>query len=315
MVSIGFAPLAARAGAALLLLGLAACGGASSEDGSAATANDALVDPAPEGTGALGDMTLGNPESGVTLIEYASYTCPACKSFHDAFFKEIKTRYIDTGKINFIFREFPTGPVDRSAAASLLARCAADKNGTDAYFLVQEALFATQEQWSRESDWQAQLMSIAAQARIDETAFFECVQRQDLADLINQNVTNARNTYNVSGTPTIILNGETLRLTSAADLYAAIDAAIAETTVETDAETDAVTDAETVAESAGALVEDVADAAGDEGTEDIAEGAIDAVIEETAEEATNEAIDETIDDTVDDTIDDIVDGAIEKAAE
>ena len=76
--------------------------------------------------GPLPDMDLGKPDAPVTIIEYASMTCPHCAHFNEAIFPELKKRLIDTGKVHFIFREFPLDPL--AAAASALARCARKEN-------------------------------------------------------------------------------------------------------------------------------------------------------------------------------------------
>src|SRR5262245_3685832 len=84
--------------------------------------------------GPLGDMELGNPNAPVTIVEYASMTCPHCAHFHEAVYPELKKKYIDTGKVRFIFREFPLDPL--AAGASAIARCA----GKDKFFPLIEAL-------------------------------------------------------------------------------------------------------------------------------------------------------------------------------
>ena len=70
----------------------------------------------------LGDRSLGKDDAPVTIVEYASMTCPHCAHFHETAYPELKKRYIDTGKVRFIFREFPLDPL--AAGASMLARCA-----------------------------------------------------------------------------------------------------------------------------------------------------------------------------------------------
>ena len=102
-----------------------------------AVGNDELMKPNP-----LGEMVLGDPTAPVTIIEYASMTCPHCAHFSTTTFPELKKRYIDTGKVRFIFREFP---LDQLAAAGfILARCA----GPDKYFPKIETLFAPQRDWA-----------------------------------------------------------------------------------------------------------------------------------------------------------------------
>ena len=91
--------------------------------------------------GELGDMALGSKDAPVTIIEYASMTCPHCAAFTKDVFPQIKTNYIDTGKVRFIFREFPLDQV--ALAASALARCVA-KDDAPKYFAIVDILFKQQ---------------------------------------------------------------------------------------------------------------------------------------------------------------------------
>ena len=104
----------------------------------AANAAD-LATPSP-----LGDMTLGQANAAVTIVEYASMTCPHCAHFHEAVYPTLKKEYIDTGKVKFIFREFPLDI--KAAAGSMLARCVG-KDDPNKYFAVVDILFKTQESW------------------------------------------------------------------------------------------------------------------------------------------------------------------------
>lgn len=194
--------------AAPLLL-IAACGGAKSEekalDAPKPAATAALVGPAAPGEK---DMVLGSPDAPITLIEYASVTCPACAAWHQEVLPEMKSKYIDTGKVRLVFREFPTPPVPMSYIGSLLGRCAAEKANTDAYFLVIATLMKTQRTWIQGEDPKAELMKIAAQAGMDEAQFDACLKRQDLVDVISANVDAGADTFKISRTPSFVINGE-----------------------------------------------------------------------------------------------------------
>jgi protein-disulfide isomerase len=214
-----------RAALAALPLLIVACDGAKSENGAktpAAGATAASVDQARDA-----DMTLGSPDAPVTLIEYASVTCPACAAFHEMALPAIKENYIDTGKVRYVFREFPTPPQPLSVAGSVMARCAADRGGADAYFAVVGALLKTQQTWIRAQSPRSELLKIAAQAGMDETAFDACLQRQEFIDLINENVRIGSTRHDVSGTPSFVVDGETQNLRSFDDLTGALDAALA----------------------------------------------------------------------------------------
>ena len=217
-----------RAGlAGILVLALAACGGASSDDGTSSSAGGSAEKIDNSTTGALAEMSLGNPDAAVTVIEYASVTCPHCATFHETIYPAIKENYVDTGKVQFIFREFPTSPAQLSAVGSMLARCAADKGGKEAYFLVLDALFKTQRTWIYGESPRVELVKIASQAGIDEAGFDECVQRQELLDLINENVAIGQEKYNVNSTPSFIVNGNLRHFSTIEDMSAALDDALA----------------------------------------------------------------------------------------
>ena len=96
---------------------------------------------------ALPDMVMGNDKAPVTVIEYASMTCSHCAHFQETTFPELKKRYIDTGKVRYIFREFPLDSL--AAAAFMLARCAG-KDDKDKYFALVDTLFRQQRQWAVE---------------------------------------------------------------------------------------------------------------------------------------------------------------------
>jgi len=212
-----------------MALALAACDGASS---SGATGSEAAASSpeagagASDGVGALAEMAVGDEDAAVTVIEYASLTCPHCATFHETIYPEIKEKYVDTGKVRFIFREFPTAPAELSIAASMLARCAADKGGQDAYFLVLGSLFKTQRAWITGDSPRAELIKVANQTGMDEAAFDACMKREELLDLINGNVNDARNRYDVRSTPSFIVNGDLRHFSTVEDFSGAIDEAL-----------------------------------------------------------------------------------------
>lgn len=177
----------------------------------------------PAATGAMADMTMGNPDAKVTVVEFASVTCPHCADFYQYMFPTIKEKYIDTGKIRFVFREFPTAPAGLSYVGSVLARCAADKGGSDAYFAVVDTLFKTQRTWIYGDDPKLELLKIAAQAGMNEKDFDACMKRQELVDLINKNVKEGAETYKISGTPTFVVNGTKRTIRSIDDFTKILD--------------------------------------------------------------------------------------------
>src|SRR5687768_5061793 len=114
---------------------------------------------------AKGDMALGKPDAPVTVIEYASMTCPHCAHFHAETLKAFKEKYVDTGKVRLIFREFPFDGL--ALRASMLARCA----GAERYFPMLDVLFQQQNQWTRAKDPMAALAQIGRLAGVSPQKF------------------------------------------------------------------------------------------------------------------------------------------------
>ena len=152
--------------------------------------------------GPLGDVFLGDENAPVTVIEYASMTCPHCANFHEAILPALKEKYIDSGKVKLIFREFPLDP--RAYAASMLARCA----GNEFYFPMTDVLFKQQSVWARAEDPRPPLMQIAKLAGFTQESFEECLKNQELLDNVNATRKKAAEVYGVTGTPSFFINGE-----------------------------------------------------------------------------------------------------------
>jgi protein-disulfide isomerase len=151
--------------------------------------------------GPLGEMSLGDEKAPVTVIEYASMTCPHCANFHEVTYPEFKKRYIDTGKVRFIFREFP---LDQLAAAGfMLARCA----GKDKFFPMIETLFAKQRDWVVQRPLQP-LLTIARQAGFTEQTFNACLTNQEILNGIEEVRKRATDKLKVESTPTFFINGK-----------------------------------------------------------------------------------------------------------
>jgi protein-disulfide isomerase len=212
--------------AGVLALLITACGGANSEEAGAKEPADGAATIEKAGTGALSDMAAGSIDAPVTVIEYASVTCPGCAAFHEKVYPAIKEKYLDTGKVRFIFREFPTSPANLSIAGSMLARCAADKGGNDAYFVVLNALFATQRTWIYGESPREELLKIAAQAGMGAEEFDACVKRQELLDYLNENIKEGSDKYGISSTPSFVLNGQVRHFSSVDDFSKALDEAL-----------------------------------------------------------------------------------------
>jgi protein-disulfide isomerase len=152
---------------------------------------------------ALPDMIMGDDKAPVTVIEYASMTCPHCAHFQETTFPELKKRYIDTGKVRYIFREFPLDNL--AAAAFMLARCAG-KNDKDKYFAMIDTMFHQQRQWAVEKPLPP-LLAIAKQAGFTEESFKACLANQQVLDGIESVRKRAVDTFKVQSTPTFFING------------------------------------------------------------------------------------------------------------
>jgi protein-disulfide isomerase len=153
--------------------------------------------------GALPDMAMGNEKALVTVIEYASMTCPHCAHFQENTFPEFKKRYIDTGKVRYIFREFPLDNL--AAAAFMLARCAG-KDDSEKYFALIDTMFRQQRQWAVEKPIPP-LLAIAKQAGLTEQSFNACLANQQVLDGIESIRQRAVDKFKVQSTPTFFING------------------------------------------------------------------------------------------------------------
>ncbi len=152
---------------------------------------------------ALPDMVMGSDKAPVTVIEYASMTCPHCAHFQETTFPELKKRYIDTGKVRYIFREFPLDNL--AAAAFMLARCSG-KDDKEKYFALIDTLFRQQRQWAVEKPIPP-LLAIAKQAGFTEQTFNACLANQQVLDGIESLRQRAVDKFKVQSTPTFFVNG------------------------------------------------------------------------------------------------------------
>ena len=175
-------------------------------------------------------IEYGAPDAPVTLVEYASLTCGACKNFHDSVMPTIKEDYVKTGKVKFVLREFPTPPVQIALAGFVTARCAGEEKHmavVDDFFARQNEIFDA----ARAGQADPALVQLAGRHGLSESAFRDCLAdldiRRDIAAAIE-----AGEADGVNATPTIFLNGEklgSLESRTPDGLSALIDAAIAAT--------------------------------------------------------------------------------------
>jgi len=158
---------------------------------------DELLTPGP-----LGDKILGSEDAPVTIVEYASMTCGHCANFHKRTYPELKKQYIETGKVKFIFREFPLDPV--AAAAFMLARSAP----ADKYFDIIDTMFENQSTWAFSDNPYNSLLNFSKQIGFTQESFEEALKNQKLLDAINEVRERGSNEFKVGSTPTFFINGE-----------------------------------------------------------------------------------------------------------
>jgi len=148
------------------------------------------------------DMVLGRADAPITIIEYASLTCPHCANFHSATLPQIKAEYIDKGHVKLVYRDFP---LDRLAlAGAMVARCA----GPERYFGFLDVLFRQQGVWARSADPRAALGSIARQGGMSSETFETCLANQEIQTAVLTQSLQGEREFQVQATPTIIINGK-----------------------------------------------------------------------------------------------------------
>jgi protein-disulfide isomerase len=167
---------------------------------STATANVADL----RNSGPLGDKTMGKSDAPVTIIEYASLGCPICAAFHAQIFAQVKKTYIDTGKVYYIYREFPIGAASTSAAQA--ARCVPEK----AYFHANDRFMATRGQWNGRAANTDALYKIVHENGVDRAAFDTCMANQKINEEIVAVKQRGRG-LGVKGTPTFFIDGQQIR--------------------------------------------------------------------------------------------------------
>ena len=153
--------------------------------------------------GFTGDVLEGSPDAPVTIIEYASLTCPHCASFHERIYKPLKESHIETGKVNFIYRDFPLN--NPAIAASIIARC----GGEDRYLAFVDLFLSQQDQWTRAEDWMGALQDLAKLGGLGAGKINECLSDTPLGQSVIDRYRAGGDVFKVNSTPTIIVDGKT----------------------------------------------------------------------------------------------------------
>ena len=146
---------------------------------------------------------LGDNNAKITIIEYASMTCDHCANFHKNIFPEIYEKYIQTGKVKFIFRDFP---LDKQALfAAILANCAPKEK----YFDFVKLIFNTTEKWiSVEDEFLKKLKNIGKMGGLSNDQIESCFRDENMVDLAINSRSNGEKKFNISSTPSFIINGK-----------------------------------------------------------------------------------------------------------
>ncbi|WP_426124998.1 DsbA family protein [Pararhizobium sp. PWRC1-1] len=152
--------------------------------------------------GPLPEMSIGKADAKVTIVEYMSMTCPHCARFHNETYDAIKAKYVDSGQVRFVVREFPFDP--RAAAAFMLARCAPEGQ----YFPMISMLFKQQEQWAAAPNGRDALLQMSKLAGFTQESFEACLTNQKLLDDVQATMQKGDKDFGVKATPTFFVNGK-----------------------------------------------------------------------------------------------------------
>jgi protein-disulfide isomerase len=167
--------------------------------------------------GPLPELTMGNPNAPVTIVEYASMTCSHCANFHNKVLPVLKEKYIDTGKVRLVFREFPLD--ERAALASMMARCA----GGDKALPLVSILFSKQDEWATaKQDFLDKLFRFGQQVGFTKQAFDQCRQNEKLIKDIIAVRDRGNTSFGVNSTPTFFVNGKKIDGVTAEDFDKAL---------------------------------------------------------------------------------------------
>ena len=193
---------AALCGAAIIAL--SACGGGGAETPSAAGSNAVKVDISQYER--EDDYTSGAANANIVLVEYASVVCGHCANWHSTVYPEFKEKYVDTGKVRYVFRSFPTAPAELADAGHMIAMCA----GEDNYFKNIKLQFDRQKQiFDQAGKGKAReaYVSLAKASGLSEADFISCIQNKDIRAKYEATVQSGYD-LGVTGTPSFFINGE-----------------------------------------------------------------------------------------------------------
>ncbi|UJW76393.1 DsbA family protein [Rhizobium sp. SL42] len=156
--------------------------------------------------GTLKEMALGDPNAPVKIIEYMSMTCPHCAHFHETTFEPIKTKYVDTGKVYFVLREFPFPQDTASLAAFMLARCTTE----DKFFPFVSMFLKQQRTWAApaDNDVRGAMLQLSKLGGFTQETFDACLTNAKLAGDVSAVRDRGAEEFGVQSTPTFLINGK-----------------------------------------------------------------------------------------------------------
>ena len=156
---------------------------------------------------ALKERIMGNAEAPVTIIEYASLTCPHCADFHAGTLPQIKKEWIETGRAKLVYRDFPTSPVALAVYAAMVARCAPE----DRYFKFLEVLYKQQRNWTGSPDPMKALAQLARLGGMSQADFDACTQNEALFKGIRERALDGQIEFDIESTPSFVVNGRVIK--------------------------------------------------------------------------------------------------------
>jgi protein-disulfide isomerase len=205
MALVSAARMQLLGGVLAAVLALSGCAGGITEAVTTSSLAPGAVDVAElKKPGPLKEMSLGNPSAPTTMIEYASLGCPICAAWHTKVFPKFKAAYIDTGKVHYIYREFPIGPSPEAAAHA--ARCVPEA----VYFKTNEKFMARRGEWNARTPDNALLYKIVQDSGLTRAAFDSCMANQKIKDEIKL-VRQRGREFGVKGTPSFFIDGQQVR--------------------------------------------------------------------------------------------------------
>jgi protein-disulfide isomerase len=152
------------------------------------------------------DFVLGKDDAAIVMVEYASLSCPHCAHFNASIMPELQKKYIDTGKIRYVLRQYPLN--EPALRGAMLVNCVGKKQGAEKYYQFNKVLFDAQSKWAFDGNWQSALETIAAVGGINKEEFDACLKDTDNESAALKSKMEAQNELRVPHTPYLFIGGE-----------------------------------------------------------------------------------------------------------